>query len=97
MRRTNVYLDDSQLELLRRLAEQRGAPMSTLIREAIDAWLNAQGVRSIGPDEWERRFDALMGRRRVVANRQGFDAETVDADVLREIKKVRRSRAARSR
>lgn len=92
-----MYLDEVQLELLRRVAEQRGAPIAALIREAIDAWLAAQGVRQIGPDEWGRRFDALIGRRQAIAERDGFDPTAVDLDVLDEIRRVRVKRAPRRR
>lgn len=97
MRRTNVYLDEQQLELLRRVGELRGEPVAVLVREAVDAWLDAQGIRAIAPDEWERRFDDLVGRRRAIAEREGFDEQTVEDDVLAAVREVRRSRAARRR
>jgi predicted transcriptional regulator len=95
MQRTNIYLDDDQVDLLRRIAGERGTPMSVLIREAIDSWLAAQGARPIGPDEWERRFDALMGRRRAIAEQGGFDPDVVEVDVLKEIRAARRGRGVR--
>lgn len=97
MQRTNVYLDDAQLELLRLIGERRGEPVAVLVREAIDTWLDAQGVRRIGPDEWERRLDALMDRRRAIAEREGFDERAVEDDVLAAVREVRRSRTARRR
>ncbi len=95
MQRTNIYLDDEQADLLRRIADQRGTAMSVLIREAIDAWLAAQGARPIGPDEWERRFEALIGRRRTIAQREGFDPDDVERDVMAEIRAMRQGRRAR--
>src|SRR6266568_2719190 len=69
MRRTNIYLPDEQLEALRQLGEQRDQPVAELVRQAVDAWLEAQGVEVIGEDEWASRFGALGGPRlRVVVD-----------------------------
>jgi hypothetical protein len=97
MQRTNIYLDSEQLDLLKRVAEARGEPVAALIREAIDAWLENQAVRPIGPDEWERRFDALIRRRRDLADKSRLDEQTVTEDVIGAVREVRRSHAARRR
>ena len=97
MRRTNVYLDDRQLNLLRLLGETRDVPVAALIREAIDAWLASQGVREISEDEWERRFDALMERRAKIAEELELTEEQVERDVFEAIREVREARAARRR
>jgi ribbon-helix-helix protein len=97
MKRTNIYLDDNQAELLKQVSDRRGEPVAVLVREAIDAWLEAQGVRAIGPDEWSRRFDALTARRREIAQREGFDPDVVEADVVDAVRQVRKARAARRR
>jgi hypothetical protein len=97
MQRTNVYLDDRQLGLLRLLGETRNAPVAALIREAIDAWLESQGVREISQDEWERRFDALMERRSKIADELGLTEEQVEETVFEAIREVREARAARRR
>jgi hypothetical protein len=92
MRRTNIYLDDRQLDVLRRLSDDRGQPVAALVREAVDVWLAAQGAQPVGPDEWVRRFDALLERRRALATAHGFDAETVDRDVLDAVRETRTAR-----
>lgn len=97
MKRTNIYLDDEQLELLRGLGERRGEPVASLVREAVDAWLEAQGARRLPEDEWERRFDALLERRRRIAEEGGFDEAEVERDVMQAVREVRRARAARRR
>jgi hypothetical protein len=97
MKRTNIYLDDIQATLLRQVSDLRGEPVAVLVREAIDAWLEAQGVRTIGPDEWSRRLDALLGRRAKIAQAAGFDVSEVDTDVLAAVRQERRRRAARRR
>jgi len=97
MRRTNIYLGDEQLETLRLLGAQRGAPVAALVREAVDSWLAAQGVRRVEDDEWAQRFDALFEERRRISGERGFDPEQVERDVLTAVREVREARAARRR
>jgi Ribbon-helix-helix protein, copG family len=95
MRRTNIYLDDEQLELLRGLGEQRGEPVAALVREAVDAWLAAQGARRIPEDERQRRFEALLRRRDRIWRELGVSEEEVEREVAEAIRQVRKARAAR--
>lgn len=95
MRRTNVYLDDRQLDLLRLLGERRGLPVAALVREAIDGYLESQGVRRLEDDEWKRRFDALVGERRRTAESLGLTEDQVEREVFEAIREVREARAAR--
>jgi hypothetical protein len=95
MRRTNIYLDERQVEALRRLGERRGVPVAALVREAVDAWLDGQGVRVVGEDEWQRRFDALLRHRTQVAAELGASDEAVERDVALAVRAVRKARAAR--
>lgn len=97
MRRTNIYLPDQQLDLLRRVSENRGRPVAELVRDAVDSWLAAQGIRAIPPDEWQARFDALLDRRGKIAERGGFSEEAVVRDVNAAVREVRRTRTARRR
>jgi hypothetical protein len=97
MRRTNVYLSDEQLSRLRLVGERRGVPVATLVREAIDSWLAEHGVEVVSEDEWKRRFDELLGRRRRVAAAQRFVEADVSDDVARAVRAVREARTARRR
>lgn len=97
MQRTNIYLSEDQLETLRALGERRGVPVARLVREAVDAWLTAQGVQRIPREEWERRFDELLERRRRIAEERGFSEEEVERDVMAAVREVRKARAARRR
>jgi transposase InsO family protein len=97
MQRTNIYLDDEQLSLLRALGSQRGQPVAELIRSAIDAWLEEQGVRSLDRGEWERRFERLLRRRRRLARELGLDELRVQSKVDETVREVRKARAARRR
>lgn len=97
MRRTNIYLEDRQLAGLRAIAERRGESVAGLIRSVLDEWLSEHGVRPIGPDEWERRFDALLAGRRADSRERGLDEPAVDREVLAAMREVREARAARRR
>lgn len=94
MERTNIYLDDREITALRLLSRRTGRPVAVLVREAVDAWLDAQGVAAIEPDDWSRRFDELLERRGRLAAAEGWTDERVAPDVARAVAEVRRSRAA---
>jgi hypothetical protein len=95
MKRTNIYLDDGQLDTLRRLGEQRGQPVAAMIREAVETWLEAQGARPIPRDEWEHRFDAILKRRRKGAAERQPSEDDVMRDVMLAVQEVRKARSAR--
>lgn len=95
MKRTNIYLADGQLDMLRRLGERRGQPVAVMIREAVDAWLATQDARPIAQDEWERRFDGLLNRRRKSAAGLQLSEGDVERDVMLAVQEVRKARAAR--
>ena len=97
MQRTNIYLADDQLRSLRALSERRGTPVAQLVREAVDAWLESQGVRVLGEDEWSARFDALLARRRDVQRRIKPEPERVERDVLTAMRQAWKARTARRR
>lgn len=95
MKRTNIYLDRVQLEVLGRAAEEQGTSVAALVRAAVDAWIRARGLKALPPDDWERRFASLMERRRKIALRLGLTQEKVDKAVDRAIREVREARRAR--
>lgn len=94
MERTNVYLEDRQIGTLRALSKARGQPVAKMVREAVDRWIEAEGVRLVPPDEWERRFDALLERRRRIAEELKPDLEEVERDVAEAVREVRREMRA---
>lgn len=94
MRRTNIYLSEPQHRALRSLADQRGVPMSEMIREAIEAWLSDQGVTVLSEDEWQHRFAELLERRRRVAGRLDINEADLAADIAEVVREVRRLRTA---
>lgn len=95
MKRTNIYLDDGQLDTLRRLGERRGQPVAAMIREAVDAWLATQGARPIPRDEWEHRFDAILKRRPKDGSQRQPSEDEVMRDVMVAVEEVRKARSAR--
>ena len=94
MNRTNIYLSDNQLQALRALSEQRHEPVAELVRTALDEWLRSQGVKVIDTAEWDRRFQALLARRRGAAATAELSAEDVQRAVDRAVREVRRRRPA---
>ena len=97
MRRTNIYLDDRQHRLLRVLADARGEPVAALVREAVDAWLQSQGVKELGEEDWRRRFEALLERRRKIWSELDISEEELERDVSAAVREVREARAAARR
>jgi Ribbon-helix-helix protein, copG family len=95
MERVNIYLDEDQLEALRALSERRDEPVAALVRLAVDEWLGQQGVRRLSPDEWSKRFDALLRRRSRIARDRGFTETDVERDVAAAVRESRKARAAR--
>ncbi len=97
MKRTNIYLPEEQLRALRHVSESRGRPVAELVRDAVAAWLKAQGVRVITDDGWATRSDALMERRRKIAEAHDWDEEQIMRDAVEAVREVRRMRSARGR
>lgn len=97
MRRTNIYLDDADLQALRAVGSSQGRAVADLVREAVAEWLEKHGVRRIDEGEWQRRFGELLSRRERVEAEAGWDPGRVEADVAAAIAEVREARAARRR
>jgi hypothetical protein len=97
MQRTNIYLADRQLALLRQLGARRGEPVAGLVRVAVDEWLERQGARAVSGDEWQQRFTTLLDRRTDVAASRPDQERQVTADVTDAVAEVRSERARASR
>ena len=79
------------------VARLRGRPVEDLVSEAIDAWLDANGVRPLAEDERRRRFGAFLEARWSIADREGWPEEQVARDVAEAVREVREDRSARRR
>lgn len=89
MRRTNIYLTDDELSGLQLVGKRQGKAVAELVREAVDTWLEAQGVRQVEPDEWADRFGQLLDRRRRVAEGTGWSEAAIAEDVLATVTALR--------
>jgi hypothetical protein len=94
MERTNIYLDEREIAALRMLSRRTGRPVAGMVREAVDAWLEQQGIRVVPEDEWATRFANLLGRRGRLAAAEGWTEDGVSSDVAEAVAAVRRSRPA---
>ena len=103
MRRTNVYLDEEQVGLLRRLSLAEGRSVSDLMREALQDYLTrreAAAPRVLGPrrqiprDEWQARFAAALERLRAGVPRD-MTPEEIEDMITEASDEARRERLAR--
>jgi len=97
VRRTNIYLEDHQLDLLHRVARQRAEPVAALVREAIDEWLRGQGITPIDESEWEERLRRLLARRAQLRPTIPATDEDIEVDIAEAVRAVRRERASSRR
>ena len=80
MRRTNIYLEDEKLGVLKHLANVRGATVSDLVRQAVDVLLAEQLQQE---RNWGQRLDDLVDRVRsrvpVAATSDEIEADVTEA------------------
>jgi hypothetical protein len=94
MRRTNIYLDDDQLNALKIVAATRGSSFATVVRDAVDAYLRDQVV---GDLVWRTELEDLLDRVRSRID-PSITPEEIEADITEERDEVRRRhRASRRR
>jgi len=81
------------------VAAFRGRSLGGLVDEALDEWLASRGIRlsPVRDDEWRRRLEAFVERRRALAGERGWTTDEVQSDVDAVVKEVREARAARRR
>ena len=94
MERTNIYLAEHEVAALRMISRRTGRPVAALVREAVDAWLDAQGIRVVGEDRVDPQVRRAARRRGRLAAAEGWTEEGIAPDVARAVSEVRRSRAA---
>lgn len=75
MQRTNVYLDDDQLRMLRHLATEERKSVADLVRQAVDTYL----MERVADDAaWREQFNQLLER---IRNRVKKSASSEQAEV----------------
>jgi predicted transcriptional regulator len=87
MRRTQIYLDDTQTSRLDRRAAEKGVTRSKVIRLAIDEFLlNEDGDDAAWREQWKRVVDETAGAAPGLAPGAGYveDLRRIDADRLSE-------------
>ncbi|MDA2926082.1 ribbon-helix-helix domain-containing protein [Acidobacteria bacterium AH-259-G07] len=100
MKRTNIYLEDDQLRLLKHIAVEEGRSFTELVRRALREFLERyqQETEPMSPtDQWNRRLEQLLARVRPRTN--ASSPEEIEADISAAWKEARRRRshATRSR
>ena len=97
MKRTNIYLDDNQLSLLKHLAVEAGRSFTEMIRQAVQEFLDRyqKPESALSPEEWDRRLQHLLARLRGAVG--GAAAEEIEADVTAAVKDSRRRRGNAAR
>jgi hypothetical protein len=76
MQRTNIYLEDEQLSALRHLAAARGSSVATLVRDAVDGYIE----REVGREEVVAQFEDAIARvrSRIPAT---FEPDEIEAEI----------------
>lgn len=106
MKRTNIYLDEQELKLLRHLAVEEGHTTSELIRRAVRTFL--MGYLSEGPGksvrvqdplqripqaQWQKRWEKLLADLR--ARTAGIPSDEIEAEITKAQEEVRAARRQR--
>jgi predicted transcriptional regulator len=94
MKRTNIYLDEQQLRLLKHIAVEEQRSFTQLVRLALQEFLDRyqrKSGRATEESDWNRRLDELLARvrRRTTA----FPPEEIEADITAASRESRRRRA----
>ncbi|NMP24149.1 ribbon-helix-helix protein, CopG family [Sulfobacillus harzensis] len=88
MQRTNIYLDEDQLRLLKHLAAEENKPVADLVRQAVDQFLRSRLENDV---TWQNDMTALIER---VRNRvsHAIDPDEIERDVRQAKQDVRAAR-----
>jgi hypothetical protein len=106
MKRTNIYLDEDQLRLLRHLAVEQDRSFTAIVREALDDYLDRRGLstaprlqapRLETPNAaWRARLDDVLERLRAHIP-SDLSPEEIESEIRAARQEVRQERAARPR
>ena len=94
MKRTNIYLDDEQLRLLKHIAVEEGSSFTELVRRALQQFLKSHAEHANGSSSeknWNQRLERLLTR---VHERTLISSpDEVEADVTAASEELRRDKA----
>lgn len=93
LRRTNIYLEDDQLNALKVVAATRGSSFATVVRDAVDAYLRDQLVDDL---VWRTELEALIDRVRSRID-PAITPEEIEADITAAREEVRQMHRASRR
>lgn len=95
MKRTNIYLDEQELKLLKHLAVEERSSLAALVRRAV-RWYLAVALgrvknppRQLSDAEWSRRLDALLAA--VRARLPALPPDAIEADITAAREEVRQA------
>ena len=77
MQRTNIYLDEDQLRLLKHLAAEENKPVADFVRRAVDQFLRR---RLENDGTWQSDMTALIGRVRSRVSPE-IDPDGIERDI----------------
>ena len=77
MQRTNIYLDEDQLRLLKHLAAEENKPVADLVRQAVDQFLRNRLENAV---TWQSDMAALIERVRSRVS-LAIDPDEIESDI----------------
>ena len=83
MKRTNIYLEEEHLRLLKHIAVEEGLSFTELVRKALQQFLEKYEGQTTSPqDAWHRRLEQLLER--VQQRSRVFDSEEIEAVITEQ-------------
>jgi DNA-binding IclR family transcriptional regulator len=91
MKRTNIYLEEEQLRLLKHIAVEEDLSFTELVRKALQQFLESYEERPTSDNDlWGHRLERLLER--VRQRSHGFASEEIEADVTAASEEVHGAR-----
>ncbi len=88
MQRTNIYLDEDQLRLLKHLAAEENKPVADFVRQAVDQFLRSRLENDV---TWQNDMTALVERVRSRVS-PAIDPDEIERDIREARQDVRTRR-----
>ena len=91
MQRTNIYLDEDQLRILKHLSAEENKSVADLVRQAVDNFLSE---RLAAAPLWKEDMESLLARFRGQSSKR-ISSDEVELDVRAALGEVREARNER--